>query len=101
MKTQSRSRSTKSITKQTKAQPKVHIRSSHPNSSVSPTTAFRIPIMQIAGNDRKLNARPDPIDFRDRMFEPTLIEVPPRIQLAEYMRYGVPVVNQGAEEACT
>ena len=57
--------------------------------------------MQIAGNDRKLNARPDPIDFRDRMFEPTLIEVPPRIQLAEYMRYGVPVVNQGTEGACT
>ncbi len=48
-----------------------------------------------------LNARPDPIDFRDRMFEPTLIEVPPRIQLAEYMRYGVPVVNQGTEGACT
>ena len=101
MKTQSRSRSTKSITKQTKAQPKVHIRSSRPNSSVSPTTAFRIPIMQIVGNERKLNARPDPIDFRDRMFEPTLIEVPPRIQLAEYRRYGVPILNQGNEGACT
>ena len=55
--------------------------------------------MQIVGNERKLNARPDPIDFRDRMFEPTLIEVPPRIQLAEYRRYGVPILNQGSEGA--
>ena len=47
------------------------------------------------------DARPDTLDFRDRMFEPTLIEVPTRIDLAEYRQYRVPVLNQGIEGACT
>ncbi len=57
-----------------------------------------------------LNARPDPIDFRDLMFEPTLVEVPLHISLedyrAKYRQAGkksvaVPVLDQLSEGACT
>ena len=34
------------------------------------------------GLARVLDARPDTMDFRDRMYEATLVEVPPRIDLA-------------------
>ncbi|MBI2768047.1 MAG: C1 family peptidase [Burkholderiales bacterium] len=50
---------------------------------------------------RQLNARRDTLDFRDRMFEPTLIEVPVRIALDEYRKVGVPILDQGSEGACT
>lgn len=38
--------------------------------------------------------RPDSLDFRDRIFQPTLIEVPSEITLASYQQVGVPVLNQ-------
>src|SRR5262245_41926204 len=50
---------------------------------------------------RVLDARPDTLDFRDQMFEPTLIEVPVRRPLAAYRRYRVPILDQGREGACT
>jgi hypothetical protein len=50
---------------------------------------------------RTLDARPDTLDFRDRMFEPTLIEVPVRRPLQEYRRRAVPILDQGREGACT
>lgn len=50
---------------------------------------------------RKLDARRDTLDFRDRMFEPTLIEVPVRRPLDDYLAAGVPVLDQGTEGACT
>jgi hypothetical protein len=53
----------------------------------------------------QLNARPDPIDFRDLMFEPTLVEVPPHITLQEYKanypRNKPPILDQQSEGACT
>ncbi|HYP15944.1 MAG TPA: C1 family peptidase, partial [Opitutus sp.] len=54
----------------------------------------------------RLNARPDPIDFRDLMFEPTLVEVPQRITLEDYRatfgrRAQPPVLDQLSEGACT
>ncbi len=49
----------------------------------------------------KLNAFADTIDFRDRMYVPTLVEVPTRIDLKEYRRFKVPILNQGLEGACT
>jgi hypothetical protein len=49
----------------------------------------------------KLNALPDTLDFRDRMYVPTLIEVPSRIDLATYRKFKVPVLDQGQEGACT
>ncbi|RYY81035.1 MAG: peptidase C1, partial [Comamonadaceae bacterium] len=46
-------------------------------------------------------ARPDTLDFRDRMFEPTLVEVPTQIPLASYLRRSPRVLDQGTEGACT
>ncbi|MBQ5949918.1 C1 family peptidase [Massilia sp. ST3] len=54
-----------------------------------------------AGAQYRCNARADTLDFRDRMYEPTLIEVPSTIPLAQYLAYKVPVLDQGQEGACT
>ena len=51
--------------------------------------------------ERKLNVRRDTLDFRDRMFEATLIEVPTHIPLAAWRKWRVPVLDQGEEGACT
>lgn len=48
-----------------------------------------------------VDARPDTLDFRDRMYEPTLVEVPETIPLASYTRLKLPVLDQGTEGACT
>jgi len=53
------------------------------------------------GNQRTFDVLPDPTDFRDRLFVPTLIEVPPRIDLNHYLKWGIPVLDQGNEGACT
>jgi hypothetical protein len=50
---------------------------------------------------RKLNAIPDSLDFRDKMYVPTLVEVPTRIDLEDYLNLKVPVLDQGQEGACT
>lgn len=50
---------------------------------------------------RKLYVRPDTLDFRDRIFLPTLVEVPIRKPLEDYLRFKVPVLDQGTEGACT
>jgi pimeloyl-ACP methyl ester carboxylesterase len=50
---------------------------------------------------RTLDARRDTLDFRDRMFEPTLVEVPVRRPLETYLEAGVPILDQGSEGACT
>jgi len=50
---------------------------------------------------RKFDALPDGLDFRDRMFVPTLVEVPLRKDIYQFMRLGIPVLNQGQEGACT
>jgi hypothetical protein len=53
----------------------------------------------------RLDARPDPIDFRDRMYVPTLIEVPMRRPLERYLEAfpasKPPILDQGQEGACT
>jgi hypothetical protein len=53
---------------------------------------------------RKFDARPDAMDFRDRMFVPTLVEVPIELTLADHRkRLGrAPIIlDQGSEGACT
>ena len=50
---------------------------------------------------RVLDTRPDTLDFRDKMFEASLCEVPTRIDLGEYKRFKVPILDQGQEGACT
>ena len=54
-----------------------------------------------ARSQRKFDARRDTMDFRDTMFVPTLVEVPPHIPLGDYLDYRVPVLDQGREGACT
>jgi hypothetical protein len=54
-----------------------------------------------AGARRILDARPDTPDFRDQMYDATLVEVPPRIDLQEYRKKPAPILNQGQEGACT
>ena len=41
------------------------------------------------------------MDFRDRIYIPTLIEVPPVRSLDTYKKVGAPILNQGQEGACT
>jgi hypothetical protein len=50
---------------------------------------------------RLLDARPDTADFRDRMFEPTLVDVPTHVDLDDFLGLKVPVLDQGNEGACT
>lgn len=52
-------------------------------------------------SEHVFNARPDTMDFRDRMFVPTLIEVPTHIPLGNYLDHDVPILDQGREGACT
>ena len=49
----------------------------------------------------QLDARPDTLDFRDRMFQATLLEVPMEIPLEDYKKHKVPILDQGREGACT
>ncbi len=50
---------------------------------------------------RKLDAMPDTIDFRDKMYIPTLVEVRPTSDLERFRKIGIPVLDQGREGACT
>lgn len=50
---------------------------------------------------RVYDARPDTLDFRDVLFTPTLIEVPPVLPLDEYRAAEAPILDQGSEGACT
>ncbi len=52
-------------------------------------------------SNRTFDARPDGMDFRDRLYQPSLVEVPPVVDLDRYRRYGPPVLDQGTEGACT
>jgi len=47
------------------------------------------------------NVRPDTLDFRDKMYESGLLEVPISISLNSYSRLKVPVLNQGQTNSCT
>lgn len=50
---------------------------------------------------RTLDAMPDTIDFRDAMYVPTLVEVPPIRPDLEFRAREIPVLDQGKEGACT
>lgn len=52
----------------------------------------------------KLNVVADVIDFRDKMYVPTLVEVPPERTLEKFLSYAgkdFPVLHQGKTSACT
>lgn len=52
-------------------------------------------------NGRVLSARPDLIDFRDKMYIPTLVDVPSLKPLEDYQSLNLPILDQGQEGACT
>lgn len=54
----------------------------------------------INGQSYKLDALPDPADFRDYLFTPTLVDAPLYTDLDAYLSLGVPVRNQGSEGSC-
>ncbi|RDJ98267.1 C1 family peptidase [Cupriavidus lacunae] len=64
-------------------------------------TQGRSPTAKVSGQTRALNVSPDGLDFRDRMYVPSLIEVPVRRELKDYQKAGVPILDQGEEGACT
>ena len=49
---------------------------------------------------RRLDARPDVLDLRDRWYASALASVPQRRSLAEYQRQRTPVLDQGGDGAC-
>ncbi len=49
----------------------------------------------------KFTARPDIIDFRDVMYQPSLKEVPIELPLETYRKHKLPILDQGEEGACT
>ncbi|MDJ1483856.1 C1 family peptidase [Cytophagaceae bacterium YF14B1] len=51
--------------------------------------------------DQILDVRPDTLDFRDKMYEANLYEVPTKISLDEYKQWNIPILDQGKEGACT
>ena len=57
--------------------------------------------MTVNRTGRVFDARPDTVDFRDLIYVPTLVQVPPERQLARFCRYEVPVLDQGRDGACT
>lgn len=75
--------------------PKVKSAKKSPRKSKTQAHSARIPFQR-----PKLDARPDTVDFRDRMYEPTLLEVPTEKPLRDYQKIGVPILNQGKYGAC-
>jgi hypothetical protein len=51
--------------------------------------------------EHRFDALPDTLDFRDRMFEASLVRVERELPLERYRELKVPVLDQGAEGACT
>lgn len=68
----------------------------HPKDTSSPTD---INAPTLAG--RLLTARRDTVDFRDKMFVPTLVEVPESKSLDSYLECDPWILDQGEEGACT
>lgn len=48
----------------------------------------------------KFDARPDNADFRDLLYQPSLINVPATIPVGTWFRRKIPVLDQGQEGAC-
>src|SRR5919106_6093465 len=61
----------------------------------------RISMAKKKATKRTLDARRDVLDFRDRMYQTALVEVPTHVDLEDYKRVGAPILDQGREGACT
>ena len=67
----------------------------------SAAQAKSLPRALTGSTRRLLTARPDSVDFRDRMYEPTLVEVPPVRPIEAVQALALPILDQGSEGACT
>lgn len=74
------------------------VKSSIAPSSDKPSAAMRPKTNSLA---RSLTVRPDGLDFRDKMYVPTLVAVPTALELDTYRAIGVPILDQGQKGACT
>ena len=78
-------------------------RKSSPSATIRRSRGRVMPKIPVSQD--QLDAHPDTLDFRDKMYVPTLVEVPTRIPLEQYQAYyknkKVPVLDQGKEGACT
>jgi hypothetical protein len=50
---------------------------------------------------RKFDALPDTVDFRDSVFVPTLVRIRAESDMGAFRKLNIPILNQGAEGACT
>ncbi|MBY5721779.1 C1 family peptidase [Rhizobium leguminosarum] len=66
-----------------------------------PPTAGRGDTVPGLIDDAVLNVRPDPIDFRDRIYEPRLIEISTVLPPPDLAALGLAVRSQGSEGSCT
>jgi hypothetical protein len=73
--------------------------------SKSAKTKQKAPTTKLGKKTVTLDARPDPVDFRDQLYVPTLVEVPSEWPLEQYLKAWpkrkAPVLDQGQEGACT
>jgi hypothetical protein len=69
--------------------------------TISQTAKPVRPVATAGGKQRFLFTRADSIDFRDKLYIPTLVEVPVRRELKVYREAGAPILDQGEEGACT
>lgn len=76
-------------------------RSSTAAAKASAQPIHAAPTLNTGNVRRRLTARPDSVDFRDQMYVPALVEVPPEKPIADYRLLGIPVLDQGSEGACT
>jgi hypothetical protein len=57
--------------------------------------------IQIFDKMRKLAVHSDSLDFRDKIYVPSLKEVPPKISISKYKELQIPILDQGLDGACT
>lgn len=55
----------------------------------------------LPGHQVVLSAIPDPVDFRDLMYLPTLVQVPRESPVELHLARGIPVLDQKREGSCT
>lgn len=61
----------------------------------------KIPQILAAGLSRRLTAKPDISDLRDKYYEASLMEIPPHRMPEYFLRFSVPVLDQGKDGSCT
>lgn len=76
---------------------------SRPSASddAKPRRGRRAPRESADSTPRTFDALPDTIDFRDQIFVPTLVRVGAVSDLAAFRAFGLPVLDQGSQGACT